>query len=76
MLGSTINIPLYRTKSELAVVSDFADFWIRQFWGIPLHRMQQETVIALNVGGGLTPILLALYERLRSNAGATLTVAV
>ncbi|HIK52818.1 MAG TPA: DUF1614 domain-containing protein [Oscillatoriales cyanobacterium M59_W2019_021] len=67
MVGSTINIPLYRRTSEASLVPDFADLWLRQFWGIPLYKMRQETVVALNVGGGLIPVLLALYELTRSD---------
>lgn len=68
LLGSTINIPLYRRRSEVTVVHDFAELWLQQFLGIPLRRIQQETVVALNVGGGLIPVLLALYEFIRSDA--------
>ncbi len=70
IVGSTINIPLYRRKTEITVVSDFTEFWLQQFWGIPLHRVQQEIVVALNIGGGLIPVLLALYELFRSDAVA------
>jgi uncharacterized membrane protein len=41
---------------------DLASLWMRQFWGIPLAKISQETVVALNVGGGLIPLLLALYQ--------------
>lgn len=76
LLGSTVNIPLYRRKAEITVASDFMDFWVRQFWGIPLFQIQRETVIALNVGGGLIPVLIALYELMRSNAIAIAIVTV
>jgi uncharacterized membrane protein len=68
LLGSAINIPLYRRQTEIPIVSNFDDFWLQQFWGIPLHRIRQETIVALNVGGGLIPVLLALYEVFRSDA--------
>lgn len=74
IVGSTINVPLYRRYSDITVVSDFADLWLRQFWGIPLHRIQRETVVALNVGGGLIPVLLALYEFTRVNPMAIVGV--
>lgn len=70
IIGSTIHIPLYRRTAEVAVVPHFSDFWLPQFWGIPLHRIQRHTVVALNVGGGLIPVLLALYELMRSDSGA------
>ena len=46
VIGSTINIPLYQR-----VLRPVGMGWDRQ-----------RTVIALNVGGGLIPILLALYQ--------------
>ncbi len=62
LVGSSVNIPLYRVKCEVTLVEDLASLWMRQFWGIPLAKIPQETVIALNVGGGLIPVLLALYQ--------------
>ncbi len=74
LVGSPINIPLYRVECEVAVVEDLASLWMRQFWGIPLVKMPQETVIALNVGGGLIPVLLAIYQLGRANLGLILAV--
>lgn len=68
ILGSTINIPLYERVSPTPVIQDFADLWMARFWGIPLRAMEQKTVVALNVGGGLIPTALALYQLTRSNA--------
>ncbi len=67
IVGSLINIPLYTVESKVAVVSDYMELWLRQFWGIPLRTIQQKTVVALNIGGGLIPVLLAIYELTRSN---------
>ncbi|RUR85074.1 DUF1614 domain-containing protein [Chlorogloeopsis fritschii PCC 9212] len=74
ILGSTINIPLYRTESTVAVADDFIDLWLREFWGIPLRKVQRSTIVALNVGGGLIPVLLALYQFTQGNALAILLV--
>ncbi|NJL54957.1 DUF1614 domain-containing protein [bacterium] len=74
LIGGTINIPLYKTKSVVTVVSDFTELWLQQFWGIPLKQVQQETVIALNVGGGLIPALLAIFQLWRSDSLAILVV--
>jgi uncharacterized membrane protein len=74
ILGSTINIPLYERVSRRPIISDFADLWMSHFWGIPLHRVEQKTIVALNVGGGLIPTLLALYEFARSDPLALLSV--
>jgi uncharacterized membrane protein len=75
VLGSTINIPLYERVSRVTVVSDLADLWISHFWGIPLRKLEQKTVVALNVGGGLIPTLLAIYEFTRSNPLMILAVS-
>jgi len=63
VVGSTINIPLYERVSKITVVPDLEQLWtMRFFWGIPLRRIEQKTVVALNVGGGLIPTILALYQ--------------
>ncbi len=76
VLGSTINIPLYERVSRVSIVPDFADLWMGQFWGIPLRKIEQKTIVALNVGGGLIPSLLAIYEFTRSDPLAILLVTV
>ncbi len=67
LVGSMINIPLYKTQTEITLVDDMASLWIRQFFGIPLEKVQQTTIIALNVGGGLIPLLLSLYQFSRTD---------
>lgn len=62
VLGGMINIPLYKTESPVYLMDTFASFWLQQFRGIPLRRMRRQTVVALNVGGGLIPMLVALYQ--------------
>ncbi|MEH1971508.1 MULTISPECIES: DUF1614 domain-containing protein [unclassified Nostoc] len=71
---STINIPLYRLVTDVQLAGDFATLWLREFWGIPLRKMQRSTVVALNVGGGLIPVVLALYQFTHGNALAILLV--
>lgn len=74
LVGSSVNIPLYRVKCEVTLVEDLASLWMLQFWGIPLAKIPQETVIALNVGGGLIPVLLALYQFGRADSVLILAV--
>jgi uncharacterized membrane protein len=74
ILGSAINIPLYRVESEEDLIDDFILLYRRQFWGIPFHRIQRTTVVALNVGGGLIPIVLALYQFQQASPIAILAV--
>ena len=76
LLGSMINIPLYQVESTITIVPDFMELWLRQFWGLPLDKVQQQTIVALNVGGGLIPVLVALYELIRSDTLAILAVTV
>ena len=70
LIGSTINIPLYQVESITPIVPDFQELWLRQFWGIPLQKIRQKTIVALNVGGGLIPLILAIYELIRSDTVA------
>lgn len=58
VIGSSINIPLY--EKQLQAV------------GMPWGR--QHTKVALNVGGGLIPIGLALYQFTQGHAIAILTI--
>lgn len=67
IIGSTINIPLYRIESQGQLPLNFQDIWLERYWGIPLQQAHSFTVVALNVGGGLIPVLLALYQLGRSN---------
>ncbi|MEM6254624.1 MAG: DUF1614 domain-containing protein [Cyanobacteria bacterium P01_D01_bin.156] len=60
VIGSTVNIPLY--AKQLHVV------------GMPWSR--RPTTVALNVGGGLIPIVLALYQLTRGNVAAILATTV
>ncbi|MCC5641685.1 DUF1614 domain-containing protein [Nostoc sp. CHAB 5824] len=71
---STINIPLYRLGTDVQLAGDFATLWLSEFWGIPLRKVQRSTVVALNVGGGLIPVVLALYQFTQGNALAILLV--
>lgn len=68
ILGSAVNIPLYERVSRIEMIPDWLELRsMRFFWGIPLRRIEQKTIVALNVGGGLIPTLLALYQFTRAN---------
>jgi uncharacterized membrane protein len=71
---STINIPIYRLQKPAKLADDFTALWLREFMGIPLRRVEHTTVVALNVGGGLIPVLLALYQFTQGNAVAIVLV--
>lgn len=74
ILGGAINIPLYRVESRVEAFDELTSFWLNQFWGIPTQRIKQSTVVALNVGGGLIPSVLALYQFGRVSVFAILIV--
>jgi len=75
LVGSTINIPLYERVSRVTYWPEWLDLWtMRFFWGIPIQKIQQKTVVALNVGGGVIPTILALYQFSRANPWHILAV--
>ena len=61
-IGGTLNIPLdQRTAQSIATP-----------WFVPTQR---RTTVALNVGGGLIPIILATYQLIRGHSIAIVTTA-
>jgi len=61
-LGSPINIPVKRMSREESVVADPLTVFGLQGWWPSLQRVRRETIIAVNVGGCLIPVSLAIYE--------------
>jgi uncharacterized membrane protein len=59
LVGSYINIPLYRIQTENVMASQVVSFYGFHF-RIPTAS-PRETVIAVNVGGAIIPCLIALY---------------
>jgi uncharacterized membrane protein len=61
-LGSPINIPVKRISRTESVPTDpLAVFGLSGWWPA-FQRVRRETVIAVNVGGCLIPVALAVYE--------------
>jgi uncharacterized membrane protein len=61
-LGSPINIPVKRIPRTESVLADpLAVFGLPGRWPSTV-RVRQETIIAVNVGGCLIPVGLAVYE--------------
>jgi uncharacterized membrane protein len=61
-MGSAINIPVKRISRTESVSADpLAVFGLSRWWPM-LQRERRETVIAVNVGGCLIPVALAIYE--------------
>jgi uncharacterized membrane protein len=62
VFGSFINIPIMRVvHAESVPASPLAVFGLDQFFP-QTRRVRRETIIAVNVGGGLIPVGLAVYE--------------
>lgn len=62
LLGSSINIPLTTLKSDSPVVQDS---YVRVFgvsYRVPVRKIvRNETVLAVNVGGAIIPVLISAY---------------
>ena len=62
LLGSGINIPLTTLKSDIPVVKDNYAKVFGISYRIPiLQRVRNETVLAINVGGAVIPVLISAY---------------
>jgi uncharacterized membrane protein len=77
MFGSLINIPVKRiTRTETVIVHPLAIFGL---WGVlpQLRQAQRQTIIAVNVGGCVIPLAIAIYEivELERRAGAPALLA-
>jgi uncharacterized membrane protein len=59
LVGSYINIPVYRMRNEGVMMDQVVAFFGMRFRIPTMHR--RETVIAVNVGGAIIPCLLAVY---------------
>jgi uncharacterized membrane protein len=59
LIGSYINIPLYRLRNEQLLTDQVIPFFGMRF-RIPTVG-QRETVVAVNVGGAIIPSLIATY---------------
>lgn len=66
LLGSYINIPLFQLPPE-RFVSDQEAFFFGMRHMIPVARGWQGTVVAVNVGGAIIPVLLSLYLMRKNN---------
>ena len=70
LAGSGINIPVRRIARTKYVVEDpLALFGIAGWWP-QFRRVRRETIIAVNVGGCLIPVGLALYETVHLMIGS------
>jgi uncharacterized membrane protein len=61
LVGGFINLPLYRVNREEAQPVMRGRMLPGLGW-VPLPRASQQTIVALNVGGCLIPLVLAIYQ--------------
>lgn len=61
LFGSWVNIPITRLRSEDDIYEGEIITFFGQRYVIPRMRQRRETVLAINLGGGLVPCLLSLY---------------
>jgi uncharacterized membrane protein len=76
VVGGFINIPVRRlSRTDEVLVYPYAAFGIARRWP-RLQRSRRDTIIAVNVGGCVIPVALALYELAHLDAAMLLAVAV
>lgn len=77
LLGSAINIPVARFPPEAIVSGRVIDFYGVQYV-VPVVRHSPGTILAINVGGALIPVLLSLYLMFKNRlyVRAVLAIAV
>lgn len=59
LLGSVINLPLFRIRSDLQPPAEIPQR--PAFPGFPLWNFSNRTLITLNVGGALIPVAFSIY---------------
>lgn len=61
-IGAGINVPLITVESEVPMVREKVVRWFGMVYRIPVvEQIHNKTTIAINVGGGLIPILVSVY---------------
>ncbi len=62
LVGSSINIPLAKLKSDAPAVTDSYVRFFGVSYRVPIRRLtRNETILAVNVGGAIIPILISAY---------------
>src|SRR5262249_50240733 len=75
LLGSHVNIPLYAMRDERLVGSQEARVFGRTYFAPPVVA-EGTSIVAINVGGALLPILVSLYLFVRSNMRGRMLIGV
>ncbi len=61
LVGSTLNLPLFHLKTETFPEQSPLPPPLDLLWKLPRWQQEGRTIIALNVGGGLVPLLFSAY---------------
>lgn len=77
LLGSAINIPVAELPPEEVVSGGWVDFYGVRYV-VPVVHQWPATIVAVNLGGALIPVILSLYLLIKNKAylRGTLAVAV
>ncbi|MGB2713946.1 MAG: DUF1614 domain-containing protein [Vicinamibacterales bacterium] len=74
LLGSSINIPLWRVRStEITVPKEVRMFGVR--WIVPVVEQRGTTIVAVNVGGAVIPVLLSARILMARDAPSAAVIA-
>ncbi|MDD3580230.1 MAG: DUF1614 domain-containing protein [Desulfobacca sp.] len=66
LLGSMVNIPITQLESEELVHDEIVSYFGMRY-RVPKVIRPQKTVLAINVGGALIPLLISIYLILKIN---------
>lgn len=69
LFGSAINLPLFQMRSEPPPPVTAMDWHLRRLLRIPPAEFSGKTVVAVNVGGCLIPLMFSLYLLSRTPLG-------
>jgi len=75
LIGSAINIPVAQLPPEKMVTAGYEDFFGVRYV-VPVLQESPGTIIAVNVGGALVPLLLSLYLLVKNGFYLRAVVAV
>jgi len=75
LVGSAINIPIAQLPPERVVSGGVVDFFGVQYV-VPIVREWPGTVLAVNVGGALIPVILSIYLLLKNSLYVRSLIAV
>jgi len=59
--GSVINLPVYEVAAEAPPREDAFQQQVQPLFGMPRAEFKGRTIVALNVGGAVTPVGFAVY---------------